>query len=1295
MAMRIRKRLRFIGAIVATIAGLLIITGCSAEKKQISKQPIKESTITPVSYNLSKAPSREQWTSKKTGNLVVIFTTKDSLAETPGVQDQSLKCQLIISKNKKNVITKTFYEDNFGAVQLIPGSYSIKNVLQSTSTDSDSSISKLNIKAGETVVLWNYVNTSKSKPLVTKTRILDDKLSQYVHSIVSSRNKLQRLDPRTCFAIAPAGKANEEKAIASVKELTLEKGSIAKEKEKLNARLAELKKNKLQVSKTIPALQKSVNSARAEINTAEIQIKESVKHLTQLGDTLEALDMKKESAREKLNQLGKWKERSSQSDSTKDAAIAKLKQQESKIQKTIDSAKKQVDLLTSKLQSKQKSKDELTKQQDKLVAEQTVLTNIRTKLAADKVLAEGKVSSIDKAIQAEKENKKQAVELMKTLLAGDQLADDKLAGINKKIKDIYNNIKTREAERPEALKTVKTAEKKLQDNQKKLQEVSTGALTYLKNIELAKRSVEETHLELNAAKLKLKDHLLDKKLIESKVAQAIELSSKNTGEKDEIENELKKLKAKIAAIDKQENEEGNKLPALQTAVNAAKRKLQSAEKKSKVCQSKLTMTEASIRELTEAEDSIKEKLEDLDDKSAYLDAKIKMSESNALLAKENVDYRSQKRTLNMMIAELRNTKSLLEGKVKFEKMNLSKSHEQLKKYKVEIKALEDKLKVAQNNTKLEKENTTKVESKIKKLEVEKAKLIAQANTLRKTIEDAKKTSSSDKATLAKKDKDYKKVVSDKDELVRQLGLASKKSQEDLARLEAAFKKEKELTDKINVLESQLNAATDEVKKSKADTKFSESNLSLASKLAQDLKLKQRELEKRLKDSEAKLAASKDSLITMRSKSASESSQIRILTAKLDREVAVQNRTKKEMQKSKAKYDAEIATALETIKGLSTKLSISEQASKNASKSSQLSASKAREVEIEKVRLAAELKQLSDKARVDKEFMNNELEKLKNEFKNAFEQKKKHQTALKSAFDKIDALTTEKSKLEATLDEAEKKYNLAFDEKRKQQLLATDIKEKMRTLAAEKEKLESEFAVSNEKLELQKKSMDQSGNLSAELKDQRDELKEDILKLREKIKDKDGEIAATTKESRRQLKLNEAQANEIAELKTQVLNTSNKLAEAREEIDKMRSAQKQIEDRLRFADDKIMIEKKSKSQASELAEELKTQRDKQNKEIKQLKDSLEQLRKETQDQTIEAKKSVAIITKKLADKEKELGFKISTIDRLKSKEKELITEVEKLKKSAKIKDHLLLKFSRRLKDQREMEKIPSYRSIPTR
>jgi len=1295
--MRIRNGLGFIGSIVSVIASLLIISGCSAEKKQIRKRPIKKAAVSPTSYNLSKAPSREQWTSKKTGNLVVIFTAKDSLSNTPEVRDQSLKCQIVVDKNKQNVITKTFYADNFGAVQLIPGTYNIKNILKSAtpSNKSATALSKLEIKGGETVVLWNYVTTSKDKPLISKTKILDSKSSQYTYSIVSSSNKMLRLDPRICFGIAPEKKKHETKAVRSVKELTQEKTAVLKKKEQFEARLAELEKSKEQVAKTIPGIKKSINSANTDAQKAEKAIKEEVDSLTRLGDTLEALKSDRIRIKEKIDQLKKWQEKSARSNSEKSEAIAKLKQQEANAQKSIDTAKQQVKQLEAKLQSMKKSKEELTSQQDKLVAEQTVLTNIRTDLNVDKVLSEDKIASIDKAVDAEKESKKQAVELMKTLLADDQLADDKLAGINKKIKSIYNNIKAKEAERPNALKKLRAAEKKLEDNEKKLQEVSTNALTYLKNIELARKNVEKTELALNSAELKLKDFMLDKKLVESKVAQFIELTSKNSGEKAQLENDIKKLQAEIGAIEKREEAEGNKLPALQAAVNKAKSQLQTAEREQKMSQNKLSMTEGSLRELTEVAESVKDKIEDLDLGMAYLDAKIKIAENNAQLAKENLDYRSQKRTLNMMIAELRDTKSLLEGKVKFEKMKLSKSHQELKKQESDIKTLLDKLKVAQNNTRLEQQNTAKAKEQIKVLEAEKAQNIVKATALLKTIEDAQKASKADKITLTKKEGNYKKLLSDKDELARQLDLASKKSQVDLARLENAFKKEKELTDKIKVLESQLKTTADTVKKSSDDKKFCETNLALASKLAQDLGSKVATLEKKLKESEETLATNKRDLIKARDKSASGSSEIRILTAKLNSEYKAREASKKAMQDAKAKYNGEIAVALETIKELTMKLKAAEKSSESYSTQHASIDTKLKATEAEKVRLEAQVKQLSEKAEADKRFMNDELKELKGEFENAFEQKKKHQTALKGAFDKIDALTTEKSKLEASLNETENKYNQAFDEKRKQQLLATDIKDKMKSLAAEKSALESELASAEDKLDLQRKSINQSGDMSLELKTQRDELKNTILKLREDIRNKDESITAVQKESNKQVKLNEAQAKEIAELKAQVTKTSDKLLEARVEIDKMRISQKQIEDRLRFADDKIKIEKKSNFQASELAGELKLQRDKLNKEIKRLENTLEQSQKDALSKATEADEATKLLTKKLADKEKELSYKVSKVSRLESKEKELMTEIERMKKSAAIKDRLLISFGKRLKDQREIEKIPSYRSTPAR
>ena len=94
--------------------------------------------------------------------------------------------------------------------------------------------------------------------------------------------------------------------------------------------------------------------------------------------------------------------------------------------------------------------------------------------------------------------------MMKTLLADDKLADDKLAAINQKIKAIYTNIKAKETEKADAVVAVKAATAKLDSHKRKVTVLSEKALELLKGQETITKEIEKGIVILNGAELSKK-----------------------------------------------------------------------------------------------------------------------------------------------------------------------------------------------------------------------------------------------------------------------------------------------------------------------------------------------------------------------------------------------------------------------------------------------------------------------------------------------------------------------------------------------------------------------------------------------------------------------------------------------------------------------------------------------------------------------------------------------------------------------------------------------------------------------
>ena len=1388
--MQIKNRLRFIGAIAATMGGLLIISGCSADKKQLNKLPLKKTTAAAVNYNIGNVPSRDQWNSPKTGNLVVIFTTKDALSMPGSINGQRNMNQISLDHNKKNVIKKSFYADNFSSFQLIPGVYNLKNIYTSIDTSPGSKLSHktLKIKAGETQVIWSYITDSKEAPLITQAKVLTPKLSKYVYGVITSSDKSQKLDPRICFRIAPVTKVQELNATAKVKELLVEKQALATTNANLKKQLTALVQSKSSLTPLLQKITKDKAAALTTVKNKEQQVREVKQKIVANANETSSITNEIKAIIAKLSQLKKWYDKTGDVSAKNTTGVAQLNKEKDLIAKKVQVASTKIKDLQTELKSKKLAQVSLKSLQERLVAEQTVLTKILEKLNKNEQEKRQNVTRIDSSIQGEKSSKKQAVALMTALLADDQLADDKLADINIKIKNIYNNIKLKETEKKVALSEVDLALNKITEHKTKLAKTSSKAMNYLKDIELTKQSLSKTQLQLRTAELSLKDLMVDKKLLDSKLNQLSQLVTQSSGDTDEMRAEIKELKETLSRLTTNKDTSAKNRLDLQKELTATEQALKNAEDKHLIILTKLNKTEQLLDEKCTQEVDLTNRLYAVADKSKYLTSKVKIAQNNDKLAKENIDYRSQTRTLSVMIAELRDTTSVLQGKVKFDKLQLAKSKELMAKLETDKKGLQDALKIAQNNTKLEKGNTQKAQAHISDLEQLKKQLEAKILVQKNKITQAGKASNDSKVQIANQKGKYNKLESDKLELVRQIGLASAQTQNNLVHLADAAKLEKILTEKVSMLESALKTALNSVKRSDADTKFSIDNLALASKLTKELKAKTSDLNKKLAVSEAQLKVTNQALkestahsktsdvntnnllerlkqvqsekqkITKQSKAAALATAKNFETAQHKSELALQkskdesgkrlNSTKAESEKlindametikklnSKIKSielsskktaadgaekttalttlktlndglekeittsDKEIAEAMETISFLRTKVKSAETALKKeaanrlekkeevaniytkknsleqelikvkrALKASNSEKGKSHDelakidanfeaLKIKSATLRENLDKVMDKSTTDKKFMSTALEKLQKEFETAFEQKKKHQTALKSAFDKIDRISKENKLLTENLTETQGKYNLINEGKNKQQLLTTEIQDKMEVLSNE----------SNNR----------------------------VRKLREQLDEKEKHISTVKKEAITHQKQNEILQRDVNKLKSQLETITDKLANSREGIDKMRIDQKKVEDDLRFAGDKINIVENSQSEAGELIDELKKDRNSLGLDVKQLEGALADSKKKFEEQKNKARTTSEQLSSKLNTKDKEIGFKNSTITRLESQEKDLQKEVSELKAQLKTRNFVIKRLANDLGEKREREKIPAYRKTPAR
>ena len=150
--MNIKHLEQIISSLIIAVFFLMPISGHSADA-------INNSTpVTKAKYNIGNVPSFAQWNAKETGNLAVVFTADDSAA------NNKMTYSMFLNKDKFNIASKDFSQDQFSCFTLKPGGYTIKSILSGSSRETQDTVlyTKVKIEPGKTTAFWSNTTTNKA-----------------------------------------------------------------------------------------------------------------------------------------------------------------------------------------------------------------------------------------------------------------------------------------------------------------------------------------------------------------------------------------------------------------------------------------------------------------------------------------------------------------------------------------------------------------------------------------------------------------------------------------------------------------------------------------------------------------------------------------------------------------------------------------------------------------------------------------------------------------------------------------------------------------------------------------------------------------------------------------------------------------------------------------------------------------------------------------------------------------------------------------------------------------------------